>query len=125
MIYIKSRGEDAVFEMGSGDIWLRAHTWDTMALGGEGWGKPGQGAALQSLNPHGNWISQDTMCSKFTMKPLQGLEARRNTVQFIFLKRSHGPLLCGDQIKKARKLEQRRERLGHISVGSCRDLYPG
>ena len=64
------------------------------------------------------------MCSKFTMKPSQGLEERRNTIQFIFLKRSHGPLLCGDWIKKDRKLKERRGRLWHISVGSCRDLYP-
>ena len=35
-------GEDAVFGMGRGDIWLRAHTWDTMAPGGEGGGSRGR-----------------------------------------------------------------------------------
>lgn len=43
----KRKEEDAVIQMGRGDIWLRAYTWDKGALGGEGCGVPGQGTAYR------------------------------------------------------------------------------
>lgn len=56
------------------------------------------------------------MRCKFKMKTLGGFEKRSNTIQFTVLKISLWLLLCGEWIKKGKKLGmERRERLNHIS----------
>lgn len=66
----------------------------------------------------------NAMCCKFKMKTLGGFEKRSNTIQFTFKKISLLLLLCGEWIKKDRKLGmKRRARLHHISGRPAARLF--